>query len=54
MNAGLAVQGDYAYVGNRTDGYKSHVHPGVLVVSIRDPARPRIVGEIGPRGGKSG
>ncbi len=48
MNAGLAVQGDYAYVGNRTDGYKSHVHPGVLVVSIRDPARPRIVGEIGP------
>ncbi len=48
MNAGLAVWRDHAYVGSRTDGSKRHLHPGVLVVGIRDPARPRMVGEIGP------
>ncbi|MGH2649711.1 MAG: hypothetical protein ACRDHK_00680 [Actinomycetota bacterium] len=48
MNAGLAVWGEYAYVGSVTDGSNRHLHPGVLVLSIRDPARPRIVGEIGP------
>jgi len=48
MNAGLAVWGDHAYVGSRTDGSEGHLHPGVLVVSIRNPARPKIVGEVGP------
>ena len=46
MNAALAVHGDYAYVGNRTDG--THLDGGVLVVSVKDPARPAVVGEIGP------
>lgn len=48
MNAGLAVWGDHAYVGSRTDGSEGHLHPGVLVISIRDPSHPEIVGEIGP------
>jgi hypothetical protein len=46
MNAALAVKGDYAYVGNRTDG--THVNPGVLVVDVSDPANPAVVHEIGP------
>ena len=46
MNAALAVKGDYAYVGNRTDG--THVNPGVLVVDVSDPTSPTVVHEIGP------
>jgi LVIVD repeat-containing protein len=46
MNAALAVKGNYAYVGNRTDG--THVNPGVLVVDVSDPANPTVVNEIGP------
>ncbi|HEV3379312.1 MAG TPA: hypothetical protein VG126_18710 [Thermoleophilaceae bacterium] len=46
MNAALAVKGDYAYVGNRTDG--THVNPGVLVVDVSDPSSPQVVNEIGP------
>ena len=48
MNAGLAVGPRYAYIGNRTDGSAGHPHPGVLVVDVQDPAKPRVVGEIGP------
>jgi hypothetical protein len=46
MNAALAVHGGYAYVGNRTDG--THLDPGVLVVDVREPAAPEVVGQIGP------
>jgi LVIVD repeat len=46
MNAALAVKGDYAYVGNRTDG--THANPGVLVVDVSDPTSPAVVHEIGP------
>jgi hypothetical protein len=46
MNAALAVKGDYAYVGNRTDG--THLNPGVLVVDVSRPSSPQVVGEIGP------
>ena len=45
MNAALAVHGDYAYVGSRTDG--THLNSGVLVVDVSDPASPQIVSEIG-------
>jgi hypothetical protein len=48
MNAGLAIAGRYAYVGNRTDGASRHPNPGILVVDISDPAKPRVVHEIGP------
>lgn len=45
MNAALAVRGDFAYIGSRTDG--SHLNAGVLVVNVADPAKPRVVSEIG-------
>lgn len=46
MNAGLAVYGNYAYVGSRTDG--SHPDAGVLVVDISNPMSPQVVYQIGP------
>jgi hypothetical protein len=46
MNAALAVYGNYAYVGSRTDG--SHLDAGVLVVDISNPASPTVVYQIGP------
>lgn len=46
MNAALAVHGDYAYVGSRTDG--THLNSGVLVVDVSDPSAPEVVHEIGP------
>jgi hypothetical protein len=46
MNAALAVRGDYAYVGSRTDG--SHQDAGVLVVNVSSPAHRKVVGQIGP------
>lgn len=53
MNAGLAVYGNYAYVGSRTDG--SHLDAGVLVVDISDPADPQVVYQIGqPEEGNPG
>ncbi|MEX2555624.1 MAG: hypothetical protein WEB06_08330 [Actinomycetota bacterium] len=48
MNAGLAVGSRYVYVGNRTDASSDHPRPGVLVVDVQDPAKPRVVGEIAP------
>ena len=48
MNAALAIDGNYAYVGDRTDNSQGHPHPGVLVVNIADPRHPRVVGRIGP------
>jgi hypothetical protein len=46
MNAGLAVSGNYAYVGSRTDG--SHSDAGVLVVDISNVSNPQVVFQIGP------
>ena len=46
MNAALAVHGNYAYVGSRTDG--SHADAGVLVVDISNPSSPQVVYQIGP------
>ncbi|MDQ3645903.1 MAG: hypothetical protein M3345_03110 [Actinomycetota bacterium] len=46
MNAALAVRGDYAYVGSRTDGL--HPNAGIMVVDVSDPAQPAAVGQIGP------
>ncbi|MBV8338898.1 MAG: hypothetical protein JO343_03020 [Candidatus Eremiobacteraeota bacterium] len=61
MNAALAIYDHYVYVGNRTDSSSlcvgatgvpagdrcPHPHPGILIVDIKDPAAPTIVGEIG-------
>jgi hypothetical protein len=46
MNAAIAVHGDYAYIGSRTDG--SHPNAGVMVVDVSRPRHPRLVREIGP------
>ena len=53
MNAALAIHGDYAYVGSRTDGKPWNtednlLHAGVMVVDISDPANLELVHEIGP------
>lgn len=44
MNAALAVHGDYAYVGSRTDALRPNA--GVMVLDISDPAAPEIVHQI--------
>ena len=48
MNAAAAMYDHYIYIGNRTDAAGAHAanHPGVLVVDVADPTRPRDVGEI--------
>lgn len=47
MNAALAVRGDYAYVGSRTDGGAKPVDNGVKVVDVSDPSKPEVVHSIG-------
>ena len=44
MNAALAVHGNYAYIGSRTDGPEQNT--GVFVVDVSDPAKPKVVHEI--------
>ena len=49
MNAALAVHGEYAYVGSRTDAKANNANnAGVFVVDIKDPAAPEVVHQIGP------
>lgn len=54
MNAALAIHGDHAYVGSRTDGkgvpgLAENVNDaGILIIDISDPTDLRRVGEIGP------
>jgi len=53
MNAAIAIQGRYAYIGSRTDGgHPGMPHGGIMVVDIKRPAKPRLVG--GPLDAKSG
>lgn len=47
MNAALAVRGDYAYVGSRTDGGLKPFDNGVKVVDVSNPKEPTVVGQIG-------
>jgi hypothetical protein len=45
MNAAIAIHGDYAYIGSRTDGgHEDMPHGGVMVVDISDPSDPRLLG----------
>jgi hypothetical protein len=45
MNAAIAIHGDYAYIGSRTDGgHEGMPHGGVMIVDISDPADPRLLG----------
>ena len=34
MNAALAIHGDYAYVGSRTDAHEGTPHGGIMVADI--------------------
>jgi len=53
MNAALAVHGNYAYVGSRTDGKPWGTelnlnNAGIMMVDVSNPAAPSVVDEIGP------
>ncbi|MBV8280940.1 MAG: hypothetical protein JO347_02610 [Candidatus Eremiobacteraeota bacterium] len=62
MNAALAIYKNWVYIGNRTDSSSvcvgatgepsgdtcPHPHPGILIVDVKNPSRPDVVGEIGP------
>lgn len=49
MNAAIAVHGDHAYIGSRTDGKLDNANgAGILVVDISDPTSPEVVHEMGP------
>ena len=44
MNAAMAIHGDYAYIGSRTDGgHEGMPHGGIMVVDISNPRRPELV-----------
>jgi hypothetical protein len=46
MNAAIAIHGDYAYIGSRTDGgHEGMPHGGILVVDISDPSNPTLLNE---------
>jgi hypothetical protein len=45
MNAAIAIHGDYAYIGSRTDGgHEGMAHGGVMVVDISDPSELNLLG----------
>ena len=45
MNAAIAVHGDYAYIGSRTDGgHENMPMGGVMVVDVSDPSDPALLG----------
>jgi len=46
MNSAMAIVGNHAYIGSRTDGV-THANAGILVVDISDPSAPAVVGAIG-------
>jgi hypothetical protein len=53
MNAALAVNDDYVYIGSRTDGgHEGMPHGGIMVVDVSRPDRPRLV--AGPLDAKAG
>jgi hypothetical protein len=49
MNAALAIHGDYAYIGSRTDFHDDgEAFSGIMIVDISDPAAPEVVNVMGP------
>ena len=56
MNAAIAIHGDYAYVGSRTDGgHPGQPQGGLMVVDISKPSKPALQngGPLEPRAGES-
>src|SRR5215217_17324 len=46
MNAAIALNGDYAYVGSRTDGgHVGQPFGGIMVLDISRPSRPELLGD---------
>jgi hypothetical protein len=46
MNSAIAVHGDYAYIGSRTDGsHAGQPQGGIMVVDISRPRRPELLTE---------
>jgi LVIVD repeat len=44
MNAALAVHGDYAYIGSRTDGgHEGMPHGGIMIADISEPSDPTLI-----------
>jgi len=52
MNAAIAIQGRYVYVGSRTDAHPGTPHGGLLVVDVKTPSHPKLV--AGPLDAKPG
>ena len=53
MNAAIAVHGDYAYVGSRTDGgHAGQPQGGLMVVDVSEPQKPTLA--AGPLDAKPG
>src|SRR5918999_1519213 len=49
MNAAIAIHGDYAYIGSRTDFYEDGLDAsGIMIVDISDPSSPEVVNVFGP------
>jgi hypothetical protein len=45
MNAAIAIKGDYAYIGSRTDLHPGTPHGGVMVLDISRPNQPELLGQ---------
>jgi hypothetical protein len=49
MNAAIAIHGNYAYIGSRTDGsHENPAHGGIMVVDISDPSNPELLNPDAP------
>src|SRR5215207_8089434 len=55
MNAAIAVQGDYAYIGSRTDGgHEGMPHGGIMIVDISEASDPDLAaGPLDAHAGES-
>ncbi|MDA0179305.1 hypothetical protein OJ997_03265 [Solirubrobacter phytolaccae] len=48
MNAAIAVNKGFVYVGSRTDGSAGRQNAGIMVVDARNPAQPKIAAQMKP------
>jgi len=48
MNAAIAVNKGFVYVGSRTDGSNGRLNAGIKIIDARNPAKPTEAGEMKP------
>jgi hypothetical protein len=48
MNAAIAVNKGFVYVGSRTDGSSGRQNAGIMIVDARNPAQPKIASQMKP------